>query len=286
MNLLLAGKTGWGKSRECQRHTETNAGRPGETGETDDSGPYDHVLVLDYKDEYRGLVSPQHGPRYAYAWKAGERELDHFETEHYRQLLVENGNVVLARHRLTDDEWRDLAADAVTAARNLANEENVAVLVVIDEAHFVAPQREGYPKPLKGLATTGRGEGASAMWVSQRLAEMDETVLAQCEGRFLGGFGSDADLGKVEKVVEYPSDLHRAGGANVPLETVPDPLAVDVTEADTVPPVRKWEENGSVVGSEWVYSGEDGTLRRINSGDYDLETEHVGAEGHDIEVGV
>ncbi|MFU1780712.1 hypothetical protein ACM16X_04960 [Haloarcula japonica] len=44
MNLLLAAQSGWGKSFKAQHVMEENIPE------------YDHVVVLDFKDEYRGLA--------------------------------------------------------------------------------------------------------------------------------------------------------------------------------------------------------------------------------------
>lgn len=279
MNLLLAAKSGWGKSWMCQRLTERNIPQ------------YDHVLVLDFKDEYRGLVSKEYGPGLCRYWKAGEREVQQFTAAEYQELLEVNEHVVLARRSgMGVEDWREaICARSINAARQLDG----SVLVVIDEAHFVAPQSGGVPAAIEGLATTGRGEGASAMWVSQRLAKMEETVLAQCEGRFLGGFGSDADLAKVEGVVEYPDDLHQAGGHGIPTKTA-EALGFEAVDARAAggkyPAVRKFTEGEGdqerTVGSEWIYSDESGDVDLADSREMGMETEHVGAQGHHIDVGV
>lgn len=277
MNLLLAAKSGWGKSWMCQRLTELNAKK------------YDRVLVLDFKDEYRGLVSARHGPGLMKYWMAGRNEVEQFTTAHYGELLEQNDRVVLARQpALTEETWReDVCAPAIRAARRLEG----SVLIVIDEAHFVAPQSGSVPDVITGLATTGRGEGVSGMWVTQRLTECEETVLAQCEGRFLGGFGSDADLNKVEKVLEYPTDLHRAGGEGFPAEYA-EALGFDpgdrVDENGQFVGVRKFTEDDgeTVVGSEWVHSNDDGDVELADSREMEMESEHVGKQGHAIEVGL
>lgn len=266
MNLGVAAKSGWGKSYIAQAIIERNITK------------YQYALLLDYKDEYRGLCSKRHGPAPAKHWTAGPVELEQFRPEHYAELLRRNGAVVLARHpRMDVADWREVCADAITGARTLRD-----ALVAVDEAHFVAPQRGGYPDPIKGLATTGRGEGVSAAWVSQRLAELDETVIAQWDGRFFGGFGSDADLGKIEKVVEYPSETHKAGGIDVPGM----PAALQADDAGAVS-VRRWRDGDTVTGSEWVYSDDDGEQYRLNSAEaFAPECEHVGASGKSIDVGV
>lgn len=93
---------------------------------------------------------------------------------------------------------------------------------VIDEAHSIAPQQGAYPDPIKGLATTGRGEGNSAMWITQRPAEIDKTVLESSTARFVGGFTDRNDLDQFGDIVEHPADVHVVGGHEVP--TLPDEL--------------------------------------------------------------
>lgn len=276
MNLLVAAKSGWGKSWMCQRLTERNI-----------RGKYEHVLLCDFKDEYRGLVSRDYGPGLAKYWKAGPREVETFTPEHYRALLEQNGHVVLARKDgMTAETWReDVCERAIRAARSL----EAPTLVVIDEAHFVAPQSGNVPDAIEGLATTGRGEGCSGMWVTQRLAMAEETVLSQCEARFLGGFGSDADLSKISGLLEYPEEMHHAGGDGIPAERA-EALGFDVgdrrDESGMYPAVRKFKEGEQTVGSEWIYSSEDGEAHLADSSTMAMDSEHVGAQGHAIDVGV
>lgn len=254
-NLLLAAKSGWGKSWHAQAWLEANLPE------------YDHAVILDFKDEYRGLVKEGLARYYI----AGPREKS-WRRANWQTLLAENKRVVLSRHDLDAEEWRDLAAHVVDAARNLDG----SVLVAIDEAHFVAPQRGKLPSSIKGLATTGRGEGASSLWVTQRLAEMDETVIAQMMARILGGFESDADLAKVERVAEYPVDVHNPQVSRV--SGLPDALAADAGPV----PLRKFEADGQTVGSEWVYSDDSGDRERMDTRDVEMRSTHYGAEGESL----
>jgi hypothetical protein len=254
-HALVGAKSGWGKSWLCQWWTEDN--EPG----------YDHLLVLDYKDEYRGLVKGGlaqwgiAGPNEAGTDAAG-----------WQAILEEAGALVLARHQLRSEQWREVCAAAIRAARHLDG----SVLVVIDEAHFVAPQSGSYPDAIEGLATTGRGERVSSMWVTQRLARLDETVIAQMMVRLLGGFSSDADLSKVGSIVDYPVDVH-----NPQMSTVRG-LPGDLEADDGPVPVRKFEENDSTIGSEWIYSTDSGETRRVDSRRLDMETTHYGPEGEGL----
>ncbi|WP_255198016.1 hypothetical protein [Halorarius litoreus] len=271
MNLNVLAGSGFGKSWITQVLIELNL------------DVYDRVLVLDYCDEYRGLCSNEHGPAPANHWIAGPKERDEWGPAHYAALLEENPVLDLARHQeaITNEDWREMCADAITGARSTDG----SLLIVIDEAHFVAPQRVGYPDEIERVATTGRGSKVSAMWVSQRPAALDEQVIGNSTARFAGGFNSGTDMGKLADVVNYPTDVHKTNTGRVP--GLPEALHTDDGEPLAV---RKWEDvdeagNRRVTASEWIYSDDSGALDRKHSSQYDPACEHVGAAGKDIRVG-
>lgn len=260
MNLLLAAQSGWGKSFKAQHTMELN------------SSEYRRMVVLDYKDEYRGLAKAD----LARWWIAGPKEM-RWDKRQWRAFIENNEKVVLARHNaLNVEDWQGLANVVTAAARDLGD-----VLVVVDEAHFVAPQRGGVPPALKGLATTGRGEGASSMWVTQRLSEMEETVIAQCQARLLGGFESSGDLNKVEQVVEYPVEVHNPQVREV--GALPDTLDPDRDGPDSL---QRHTEGGDTVGSEWIYSDNTGKRERRDTRGLadEMKSTHYGAQGKDLKV--
>lgn len=190
----------------------------------------------------------------------------------------ENPQLVLARNGLDADRWRAVCAEIVAAIRDL----DLSVLVVIDEAHFVAPQDAKLLEPIKGLATTGRGEQVSVIWVTQRLAELDSTVISQCTAWLLGGFTSDADLNKLKEPLEYAVQAHKVGGQHVP--GLPEALHAPDEGAISV---RKFTDDADhVVGSEWIYSDDSGTMERKDTSDLQMRSEHVGAQGKRIRMPV
>lgn len=248
--------SGWGKSWYAQLLLETNLPE------------FDRVAVFDYKDEFRGLVKAGLATHYI----VGKRE-QNWSVSDWETFFESNPKVVLARHRLTPEDWREVTANTVQALRNLAGPSNAA-LAAIDEAHFVAPQSGNIPDAIEGLATTGRGEGASSMWITQRLAKLDETVGAQCDERLVGGFTSDRDRKKIDP--EYPEDVHNPQARNVP--RLPEELRADGGST----PLRRFEEGGSTVGSEWVYSNNKGEMERRDTREMEMNTTHHGPEGHPI----
>ncbi|WP_254272163.1 ATP-binding protein [Haloarcula marina] len=261
-SLLLAAQSGWGKSFHAQAWMETNVA---------DADTYAALTVLDYCGEYRGLVKAG----YAAHWIVGPREL-HFSVDDWRAILDENPMLVLERHhQVTTDEWRQVCTKIAAASRTLRRDE----LVVVDEAHFVAPQQVKLPEPIKEIATTGRGEGTSSMWVTQRLAEIDLTVSTQCQERILGGFRG-GDLGAVD--VEYPDNLHNPA-ANVPASTLTDELLPSDRETPTTLQ-KHTDEDGHTIGSEWIYSNNDGEIRRINTQHVNMESTHYGSQGNHLQM--
>lgn len=260
MNVAVAAQSGWGKSAKAQEMMEKNAPE------------YERLVVLDYKDEFRGLVKADLA-----SWLIVGPEEASWSTAAWREVLRRNPRIVLARYRLSEDEWKEVAARIIAAARDLGD-----VLIAVDEAHFVAPQRGKIPDAVKGLATTGRGEGASSMWITQRLTELEETVLAQCQARVLGGFEGPGDLDKISPVIGYPAKLHnpQEGTLRAP---VPEELRVD---GESIP-LRKFEdEDGNTCGSEWVYSDNSGERRRIDTRGMfeDMQSEHYGLQGKEVKV--
>lgn len=272
MNLNVLAGSGFGKSYITQVLIERNISE------------YDRLIILDYCDEYRGLCSKEHGPAPANHWMAGPKERDDWGPAEYASLLDQNPVLDLARHQnwLTNDDWRAMCADAIRGARSL----NGSLLVVVDEAHFVARQQGSYPDEIEQVATTGRGSGVSAMWVSQRPAALDEQVIGNSTARFVGGFNTGTDMGKLSDVVDYPTAVHKTNTGEVP--DLPEELHTPEGEPLAV---RKWTEttedgDRKVTESEFIYSDDDGKLARKNSNDYDPDCAHVGAAGKAIDVGV
>ncbi|MBX0322473.1 ATP-binding protein [Halomicroarcula sp. F13] len=231
---------------------------------------YESLTVLDYCGEYRGLVKAG----LASHWIVGPAEKD-LSADQWRHILVSNPHVVLERHSvLTADEWRVVCARVAAAARTIDRDE----LIVVDEAHFVAPQKEKTPKPIKEIATTGRGDGTSSMWISQRLAELEKTITTQCQARVLGGFRG-GDVGAVD--LEYPEDLHNPA-TDVPASRLPDALLPTDRKTPTTLQLHK-DDDGNTVGSEWVYSDNSGEVRRINTANVTMHSTHYGSEGNDLQ---
>jgi len=257
--LLLAAQSGWGKSYLAQYITENNIER------------YDSAVILDYKDEYRGLCEPGAGPDVTHLI-AGPGEMG-WSARDWHDILDGNPPVVLARHRLTDSDWRELTAAVIKGARMLTG----SCLVVVDEAHFVAPQGKGYPEVIDGLATTGRGERVSSMWVTQRLSLLDKTPVTQSDANVLGGFDGD-EISRVRDAVSgYPAHVHDPQADTA----VPG----DLRAHDGADALRMFEDDdGNTIGSEWIYSDSSGERRRIDTRGMQVETTHYSPQGEPITI--
>lgn len=257
-HMLFAAKSGWGKSLHFQAFAERNLDAP----------EYDAGILLDHKDEYRGLVKAGYLKHHI----VGEYEAG-WSVSDWRDALQSEPYVALARvETMTVDQWRKVCGRIVQAARSIQWEPFIG----IEEAHFVAPEGQT-PKPITELATTGRGAGASAVFVTQRLAKIANDVVTQCDTAMLGGF--DSSLSRLSEAVDYPVEAHRAGGNPVP--NLPEDLAADGQKVS----VRKWtDENGTPTGSEWIHSDDAGNRERIDTTGLPdrMNSEHVGQEGNKI----
>lgn len=250
MNQAIGAQTNWGKSYACQYYAEQNLEE------------FDGVVLMDYKDEYAGLVEAFDVRRLTIPDGA-----ENISPETWQRKLQEHSRVQLARAGATAEQWRDAMAAVVEALAELDG----TWFVVIDEAHKLAPQSQA-PEAFVTLATTWHGEGMGVMWVTQRFSELEETVLAECTASLLGGFRSVNDLRKIE-AVEYLEEVHLSTGGRVGRQ-LPDELLVDGEPLR----LRRFENDaGETIGSEWIYS-DTGSLRRVDSREWSLASTHYGSD--------
>lgn len=253
MNEAVGAKTNWGKSYAAQYLTEQNLDE------------FEGVVILDYKDEFGGLVEEFDIKRLSIP--DGAENISHRK---WLKILEENPRVQLARTTATTEQFREVAANVATA---LGDWERSA-FVVIDEAHKVAPQSQA-PDPLVTLATTWHGDGYGVLWITQRWAELETTIVAECEASMLGGFRDTNDLSRIE-AVEYPPEIHQSISNRVdrPARQIPDELLV---EGEPLTLRRFEDEKGHTIGSEWIYA-DDTTLKRIDSREWELQSTHYGSD--------
>lgn len=262
MHLLIAAQSGWGKGYFTQSLCERNI------------PDYDTAVILDYSDEYRGLVEAG----IADWWIGGPVERGWSASE-WGAFLDENPRVVISRHdTLSAAGWQGLAASIARHVRGRSG----SVLFVVDEAHFVVPQGSGFPDVLKEMATTGRGEQVSYVVISQRLSEVEKTVTTQMQSRLLGGFDGD-DISRVADVIDgYPARIH-----NPQSDLTPDRVPNDLLPSDRERPTsvqRHADDAGHTIGSEWILSDNSGTRSRKDTRGIDLAAPHYSPEGADLKI--
>ncbi|QSG06462.1 ATP-binding protein [Halapricum desulfuricans] len=251
MNEAVGAKTNWGKSYAAQYLAEQNIDE------------FEGLVILDYKDEFTGLVEEYDDVR-RLTIPSGAQNIS---PEKWAEKVDENPKVQLARTTATTEEFREVAGNVAEA---LSLWEKTA-FVVIDEAHKVAPQSQA-PDPLVTLATTWHGDGYGVLWITQRWAEIETTIVAECEASMLGGFRDPNDLGRIE-AVEYPPEVHQSISTRVD-RAVPEELLVDGEPLT----LRRFEDDeGHTIGSEWVYA-DDTTLRRVDSREWELQSTHYGSD--------
>ena len=262
MHLLIAAQSGWGKGYFTQSLAQENIPE------------YDTAIVMDYSDEYRGLVEAG----IADWWIGGPVERE-WSASDWGAFLDRNPRVVIARHdSLSASGWQDLAA---SVAEHIRGREG-SILFIIDEAHFVIPQGEGFPTVLKELATTGRGEQVSYVVISQRLSEVEKTVTTQMQSRLLGGFDGD-DIDRVGSVVDgYPARLHNPQ-SDIDPGAVPDDLLPPDRERPTSVQ-RHTDDQNQTIGSEWIFSDSAGNRSRKDTRGVELSAPHYSPEGADLEI--
>jgi hypothetical protein len=245
---LIAGQSGIGKSWLSQQRIESNL------------DAFDAVVGLDYCDEYRGLCKAGFAKWFA----VGGAEAG-ISTDGWADLLRSTEAIVAAR-AVGAKRWReDVAPSVAHAARAISGD----VLVAIDEAHFVARMRKTTPKAVKELATTGRGQGISSLWVTQRISTLDATVSSQCDRKLLGIFTDPNDIDRVDSIVSYPGEVHNPQKSRV--RNLPEELGDGPLE-ETDP------------GSEWIYSTRAGEYKRIDSSTLSMQSTHYGPEGSELDI--
>ncbi|WP_256299922.1 hypothetical protein [Haloarchaeobius salinus] len=250
MNLAFAAVTGWGKTYVSHSYIEENA---------DD---YDVTVVLDYKDEYSGLVESGYLKR-----MTAPSGTENVTPEQWRDIVAGEKGLQVVRAGLTDEQWQELLANLILALEAM----DISVFLVLDEAHRFAPQRGNYPDVIDTLATTYHGDGFGVVWLFQRFAKIDKDVLSCCTASMLGGFRSTQDIEQLD-TVEYPTDVHKKDRDRVP--GLPDELCVD---GEPLALQRFTDDEGHTVGSEWIYTDGE-TLERLDSRDFEMESEHYGSD--------
>lgn len=186
-------------------------------------------------------------------WARGRPEslVDDVERRDARCLVVDLGS-------LSTRAEQAVAAEAVLATLWRRRADREPVLIVIDEAHNVCPQKPDDPvtqlvtEHAIRIAAEGRKFGLYLLVSTQRPHKVHENVLSQCDNLLLMRMNSLADLGFVGDVFSFvpPGLLERAtafrqGEALVAGKIVSHPCFVRFG-------ARVAEEGGSDIPADWA----------------------------------
>ena len=106
-----------------------------------------------------------------------------------RALVKAGANIVLDLSEFTLGERDAVCAAAIQTLMALPRNEWRHLLVVVDEAHTLAPEGVGQSASLTALvdlATRGRKRGFGLVAVTQRIALLNKSLLAMCSNRIVG----------------------------------------------------------------------------------------------------
>jgi uncharacterized protein len=205
-----------------------------------------HARALRLRAENLGVSNWQ-------LWARGKPEslVDDVERRDARCLVVDLGSLVTR-------EEQAVAAEAVLATLWRRRADREPVLVVIDEAHNVCPQKPDDPvtalvtEHAVRIAAEGRKFGLYLLVSTQRPQKVHENVLSQCDNLMVMRMNSLADLGFVGDVFSFvpPSLLERAtafrqGEALVAGKIASHPSFVRFG-------ARVAEEGGSDIPADWA----------------------------------
>jgi uncharacterized protein len=205
-----------------------------------------HARALRLRAENLGVSNWQ-------LWARGKPEslVDDVERRDARCLVVDLGS-------LATREEQAVAAEAVLATLWRRRADREPVLVVIDEAHNVCPQKPDDPvtalvtEHAVRIAAEGRKFGLYLLVSTQRPQKVHENVLSQCDNLMVMRMNSLADLGFVGDVFSFvpPSLLERAtafrqGEALVAGKIASHPSFVRFG-------ARVAEEGGSDIPADWA----------------------------------
>jgi len=186
-------------------------------------------------------------------WEGGKGGslIEEMADDQWRCLVVDLGS-------LGTEQEQGVVANAVLGTLWRLRQRRQPVLVVIDEAHNVCPQRpesrlaELATRQAIQIAAEGRKFGLHLLISTQRPQKVHENVLGQCDNLLLMRMNSAADIGYLGEVFSFVPEglLRQAGGfelgeALVAGKISPQPALVRFGS-------RISEEGGSDVPDDWA----------------------------------
>ena len=146
-------------------------------------------LVLDPEGEFKTLRE-RFDDYVILAASGGDLDITAETTGAPVQALVKAGaNIVLDLSDFTLGERDAVCAAAIRTLMSLPRGDWRHLLIVVDEAHTLAPEGSGSGASLAALidlATRGRKRGFGLVAVTQRIALLNKSLLAMCSNRIIG----------------------------------------------------------------------------------------------------
>jgi len=135
----------------------------------------------------------------------------------YIKIINSGKNVILDLKELVvdEEEFGRFSEKFLRALWKEQVENPKPLLLLIEEAHMVAPQEKSYDvmrriKIMKQIATGGRKFGLFFVLTTQRPAEISKTALSQCWIRLFGKLTEELDLKAVKPYIDQnPAELRK-----------------------------------------------------------------------------
>jgi len=114
--------------------------------------------------------------------------------------LVYNGDfqfLIFDTSQKMSSEQEKLHADILYDVFDIAGRKRYPLILLVEEAHLIAPERRGMSKTLElaiEIAKRGRKRGLHSIWVTQRPADISKKVISQCNIRFFGRLQDPTDI--------------------------------------------------------------------------------------------
>ena len=120
------------------------------------------------------------------------------------RLIYKSGrSTILALSEFELDEMQEFVADFCRELLRMPQEQWHHLLLVIDEAQLLAPERDkaDSKKPLIDIARRGRKRGICPVCATQRLSELSKGVAGQLENLLVGLTTLDLDIARVSEML-------------------------------------------------------------------------------------
>ncbi|AFD02288.1 terminase large subunit [Haloarcula hispanica icosahedral virus 2] len=166
---------------------------------------FDYAVHFDIEDEEIGLSDADHDPLY----KTLRVDQETAANISWVKAIANHEKLRVVPEGLTTEEQREVYAQIAEASLALVKEHvpDATAFISCDEAHNIVRQ-SAFDDRVERMITGGRKHGLECLHISQRPQLLHTTVISQADRRVYFGISDDNDLGKIDKVSNFPaSDL-------------------------------------------------------------------------------